>query len=110
MGRNNNKVKELLKVGKECEFVCISDCDIIGYKRFLLHTGEAACTQSIQFPTSRETVPDLQAVKPTVDPSGRLCVRLQLKALELQDDFRHFWGEDHKCAVQVIRVLLRETR
>ncbi len=60
-------------------------------------------------PTSREAIPDLQSVVAAENTSGGRRVRLQLKALELQNDLRHLGCEDHESAVQVIGVFLWET-
>ena len=58
--------------------------------------------------TSREAVPDLQSVIAAENTRRGRGVRLQLKALELQDDLRHLGGEDHEGAVQVVGVFLQE--
>lgn len=64
--------------------------------------------RDLRWLTSGESVPNLQAIVAAEHSGRRLRVRLQLEALELQNDFRHLGGEDHEGAVKVVGVLLRK--
>ena len=74
-----------------------------------LRVGSLTSTASCLL-TSGEAIPDLQPVVAAEDTSRGRRVRLQLEALELQNDLGHLGGEDHKRAVQVVGVFLREPR
>lgn len=60
--------------------------------------------------TCREAVPDLQPVVSAERARRRRGVGLHVEAVKLHHDLGHLGGEDHKGAVQVVGVLLRETR
>lgn len=60
--------------------------------------------------TCGEAIPNLQPVVSADGAGRRRGVGLHVEAVELHYNLRHLWGEYHEGAVQVVRVLLGETR
>lgn len=56
------------------------------------------------------SVPNLQVVKSADGPDRCTRVRFHVEALKVQDDFRHLWCEDDEGALEVVRVIIWETR
>ncbi len=98
-------LKSLSSGSKTLQTSCFSQHEV--WKSALFFTLKFLCFFVY---TCRISIPYLQIVKSADGPHRCGCVRFHIEALEVQNDLCHLGCKDDEGALQVVWILIRETR